>query len=186
MPNPANASTALMGHRGYVVYYETPGNDLPVTAPQTPRLIARTTQWSVSVTVAEVVWGDSDSQGYTNRAPGRKDLTGSITGKLDKSFPTWALFEPMQDIVGLALFADAANPPGAQALDPPGGNMGTTQPANRFYELPRALITSYDVSVNKDTKEAVEWTSNFGADGIFFRPGQAGSHGLTLPTESSV
>ncbi len=122
--------------------------------------VARITGWEVNPTVEESAWGDSDSAGYTNRVAGRKDCTGSFTGKFDNSDEVYDLFMP-GDVAEVVLWQSET-------------------PAN-YWHFPCALIQNYTMSVNTDTKEAVEWSADFGADGIFYRPGQSGAPAETYP-----
>lgn len=121
-------------------------------------LIARITQWSFNPTSAESAWGDSDSGGYTNRVGGRKDGTGSLTGKFDTTNKVYDLFMP-GDNIKLVLWETAAD----------------------YWVMECCLISGFSVSYNQDTKEVVEWSADFGADGKFYYPGEAGAPVETLP-----
>jgi hypothetical protein len=123
-------------------------------------VIARLKQWSITDTVEQSAWGDSDSAGYTNRVSGRRDATGSMTGVFDNDDPVYDLFAP-GDTVQLVLFE----------WDSP----------LSYWVFPCVLVTNYSVTYNMDTKEAVEWSADWGADGIFYRPGQAGAPAHTYP-----
>ena len=105
-------------------------------------------------------WGDSDSGGYTNRAAGRKDATFSAEGKYDTTDEVFDLFQP-GDVAIAVLWMDAS------AL---------------YWDFPRALNDDFNLSVNIDTEEVEGWTSGWGADGIFYYPGQSGATTRTLPT----
>jgi len=123
-------------------------------------LVARTTQWSVSNKLASSSsWGDSDSAGYTNRAAGRRDATFSAEGKFDTTSEVFDLFVP-GDITAAVLWMDAT------AL---------------YWDFPRAMCEDFNLSVNIDTEEVEGWTSSWGADGIFYYPGQSGATVRTLP-----
>jgi hypothetical protein len=122
-------------------------------------LIARITQWTFNPTSAESAWGDSDSGGYTNRVGARLDGTGNLTGKFDTSNKVYDLFMP-GDTVKLVLWESAAD----------------------YWVLECALITSFSVTYDQDSKEVVEWTADFGADGKYYYPGEAGAPVETLPT----
>src|SRR5688500_1049885 len=124
-------------------------------------LVARCTEWEVNPTVEESAWGDSDSAGYTNRVAGRKDCTGSFGGRFDNDDEVYDLFMP-GDTVELTLWQSQT-------------------PAN-YWQFPCALITNYTMAVNMDTKEAVAWSADFGADGIFYRPGQSGAPSESYPS----
>ena len=128
-------------------------------------LVARTTQWSVNRKYASVSeWGDSDSAGYTNRLGGRKDSTFTTEGKFDTSDEVYDLFAD-DDVAAAYLWIDGVS---------------TTK---YFWEFPRSICTDFSLSVNIDTGEVIGWTSSWGADGIFYYPGQSGaSTGHTVPT----
>ena len=122
--------------------------------------IARTTQWAVTSTLAtKSEWGDSDGQGFTNRAAGRKDGTFTAEGKYDTASEVFDLFQP-EDIAIAVLWLDAT------AL---------------YWDFPRALCMDFNLSVNIDTEEVIGWTSSWGADGIFYFPGEAGATSRSLP-----
>lgn len=112
--------------------------------------VARATQWAVNPTLATSnEWGDSDSNGFTNRSPGRKDATFTTEGKLDTATEIYDIFQP-EDIVAALLKLDAA----------------TLQ-----WNFPRAMCNDFNLTVNIDTEEVIGWTGAFGADGEFFKPG---------------
>lgn len=121
--------------------------------------VARITQWELTRTVEESAWGDSDSQGFTNRVKGREDATGSMVGKFDNDDPVYDLFD-VGDTVELVLFETLTS----------------------YWAFPCALISSFNIAYNQDTKEAVEWNADWGADGIFYRPGAAGAPAETYPS----
>jgi len=122
-------------------------------------LIARITQWSINPKLASTSeWGDSDSEGYTNRAPGRKDATFNAEGKFDEDEEVYNLFEP-GDCAQVTLW------------------MTTTL----YYDFPRALCSEFNLTINVDTEEVVGWTSSWGADGKFTRPGHPDQEARTLP-----
>ena len=123
-------------------------------------LVARTTKWDVNPTLAGgSEWGDSDSAGYTNRTPGRKDATFTAEGKYDTSDEVFDLFQP-EDVAIVVLWMDAT------AL---------------YWDFPRALCNDFSMSIDIDTEEVIGWSSSWGADGIFYRPGEAGATARTLP-----
>ena len=112
--------------------------------------LARATQWSVNPTLAtSSEWGDSDSAGYTNRAAGRRDNTFDAEGKYDTTAEVFDIFQE-GDIAAALLYMDAA----------------TT-----FWNFPRALCSDFNLVVNIDSEEVQAWTTSFGADGEYFRPG---------------
>lgn len=122
--------------------------------------VCRLTNWSFNPTTSASEWGDSDSAGFTNRKNARKDGTGTLTGKLeDTQKPHQDLFMP-GDTVLLALWENASE----------------------YWYIGRALITSYTVTFDQDSKEVVEWSADFGADGRYYRPGEAGQPTESFPT----
>lgn len=123
-------------------------------------LIARVTQWGVNSKLAtKSEWGDSDGAGYTNRAAGRRDGTFTSEGKYDLDDEVYDIFQP-EDIVASVLW------------------MNTT---TLYWDFPRALCDDFNLTVNIDTEEVIGWTSGWGADGIFYYPGQSGVAARTLP-----
>jgi hypothetical protein len=122
-------------------------------------LIARLTTWSINAQSSESAWGDSDSAGYTNRKKARLDLTGTIGGKLDSDDYVYDIFDE-GDIVELVLWENAT----------------------RYWVLPSCLIQNFQLEFNPDTKEVVGWTADFGADGIYYKPGQQGAPTHSLPS----
>lgn len=121
-------------------------------------LIARIKQWSLTTTSAPQAFGDSDSGGYTNRVPGRLDATGSLTGVYDMDDPVYDLFVP-GDVVELVLWERTA----------------------KYWAFPCVVMDNFRVTFNMDTKEAVEWSADFAADGIFYAPGQSGAPAESYP-----
>lgn len=122
-------------------------------------LVLRVTMWSVTLSPGATVWGDSDSEGFTNRALGRRDATGSLTGKFDTTRKIYTMFDD-GDIVQLALWETGAD----------------------YWAFPRVLLTNFAISYNQDTKEVVEWSTDFGSDGPWYRPGGEGAPSYTLPS----
>lgn len=124
-------------------------------------LVARTTQWSVNPTLAtSSEWGDSDSSGYTNRAPGRKDATFDAEGKYDTTDEVFDLFMP-EDIAIAVLWMNNSD---------------------LYWDFPRAMCTDFSLTVNIDTEEVLGWSASFGADGQFYYPGQSGATSRSLPS----
>lgn len=121
--------------------------------------IARTTQWSIAPKIGESAWGDSDSAGYTHRKGARKDATGSVEGKFDSANPPYNYLE-IGDEPELVLWVTTA----------------------LYWDFPCVLITSFNLTVNMDSKEVLGWTADWGASGIFYRPGQASAPAKTYPT----
>jgi hypothetical protein len=123
-------------------------------------LVARTTQWATNPTLAtSSEWGDSDSAGYTNRAAGRRDSTFTAEGKYDTTTEVFDTFQP-EDIAQASLWLDNVD---------------------LYYDYPRALCSDFNITVNIDTEEVIGWTSSWGADGIYYYPGQSGAPVRTLP-----
>ncbi len=129
-------------------------------------LIARITQWDVNPTLATSnEWGDSDSCGYTSRSAGRRDATFNSEGKYDSTDEVFDLFQP-EDIATAVLWL---------ALT-----------AGLYWDFPRALNNDFNLTVNVDSEEVIGWTAAFGADGIFYRPGQAGATSNAVPVDACV
>jgi len=125
-------------------------------------LVARATQWQMTKTLAsKSEWGDSDSMGCTNRTAGRKDSTFTAEGKYDSSNEVFDLFQP-EDIAQVTLFLNAVAP-------------------LLYYDYPRALCDNFQLTVNIDTAEVIGWTSSWGADGVFYYPGEPDAPVRTLP-----
>ncbi len=121
--------------------------------------VARTTQWQVSPALANAnEWGDSDSAGYTNRSAGRRDCKFTCEGKFDTSNEVWDLFQP-EDIAIAVLWMNAT----------------------LYWYFPRALCIDFQLTVNIDTEEVIGWTSSWGADGLWYYPGQSGATAATYP-----
>jgi len=123
-------------------------------------LVARATQWQVTSTLAtKSEWGDSDSGGYTNRAAGRRDATFTAEGKYDTSDEVFDLFQP-EDIAIAVLWM----------------NITTL-----YWDFPRAMNDNFQLTVNIDSQEVIGWTSAWGADGPFYRPGDPLATPRVLP-----
>lgn len=111
--------------------------------------VARTTKWDVNPKMAGgSEWGDSDSNGFTNRAPGRKDCTFNAEGKYDSTADVFDIFQP-EDILAAKLYLAAAG---------------------AFWDFPRALCSDFSLSVDIDSEEVIGWSSSWGADGTFTKP----------------
>ena len=122
--------------------------------------VARATKWDVNASLAsKSEWGDSDSAGYTNRAPGRLDATFDTEGKYDTASEQFDLFMP-GDYCVVGLWQD------------------TTSVV--YWAFPRALCSDFKLSVNIDSEEVIGWQASWGADGIFYRPGQSGAPVYTI------
>ena len=125
-------------------------------------VIARTTKWDVNPTLAGgAEWGDSDSAGFTNRAPGRKDATFNAEGKYDTSAEVWDIFQP-GDICACLLYVSARALAGRSDL--------YEHSALGNWSFPRALCNDFSLSVDIDTEEVLGWSSSWGADGAFTYP----------------
>jgi hypothetical protein len=123
--------------------------------------VGRATKWTANRTLAtKAEWGDSDSGGYTNRAPGRRDSTFDFEGKYSEDDSQFDLFEE-GDIAESTLWLDNVS---------------------LYYHYPRALCLDFNVTVDMDTEDVIGYTSNWGADGIYYRPGAAGAPAKSLPT----
>lgn len=121
-------------------------------------LIARLTQWNLNETASESAWGDSDSEGFTNRKTARKDATGQIQGKFDEDTPVYQVFR-VGDQPKLVLWENADD----------------------YWVFPSSHIQSFNLVYDQDTQEVVGWTSDFGADGRYYCPGEDGAPVETLP-----
>lgn len=123
-------------------------------------LIARLTKWDVTSTLAtKNEWGDSDGGGYTNRSAGRKDGTSECEGKYDTASEIWDIVAP-EDIVEEVLWINATT---------------------LYWAFPRALCSDFKLSINVSDEEVVGYSASFGADGIFYYPGQSGAPSHSLP-----
>lgn len=122
--------------------------------------VARITGWEVNPTLAtSSEWGDSDTNGFTARAPGRKDATFTSEGKFDTTDEVFDLFQP-EDLAVATLWLDNAG---------------------LYWDFPRALCTDFNLSVDVDSEEVIGWSSSWGADGAYTFPGQAGAATRSLP-----
>jgi len=123
--------------------------------------VAKTTQWDVNPTLANTSeWGDSDSEGYTSRAAGRMDATFTAEGKYSTDDEQFDLFHP-EDVAVAVLWMNRTD---------------------LYWDFPRALCSDFNLTVNIDTEEVIGWTGGWGADGIFYRPGQSGATSRSFPT----
>lgn len=129
-----SSENTLTGRDGYM---EVDGNR-----------VARITNWAVNPSALMSEWGDSDSGGYTNRAPGRKDCPFTAEGKFDTTDAIYLLFEE-GDIAAVVLNLDAAG---------------------RFWNFPRAACIDFNLVVDPDTDEVIGWTSSWGSDGVYAHP----------------
>ncbi len=144
MPFPfGDSSTALTGRYGQLKL----GTDT----------VARLTSWTVSEAIAtQSEWGDSDSNGYTQRATGRRSATISAEGRFDITSRQSMYMRPgIIYEVWCWLSKD---------LTQTGGNKNA-------WHFPRALTISFELVVNVDTEEVLGWTAEFASDGVFYYPG---------------
>ena len=115
-------------------------------------LIPRITGWTVNPALATSnEWGDSDSGGYTNRSRGRLDATFTFAGKYDTATEVFDIFQP-GDIIKIYLYIDSD---------------GTTK-----WSFERALCTAFNLELDVDAETVIGWTSDWGVDGVFLRPGE--------------
>jgi hypothetical protein len=123
--------------------------------------ILRITSWAVNPTLATTSeWGDSDCAGYTARAAGRYDATFTAEGKYDSTDEVWDRFQP--GIIGDDTTVTIAS-----------ATLHLTGTAGDHWFFPRALCTDFNLTVDVDTEEVIGWTSSWGADGVFYFPGQS-------------
>lgn len=138
-------SDVVVGKNGKAVFDDT--------------LVLRMTKWTVNPTTSESTWGDSDSEGFTNRKGARRDCTGSIEGKFTTDLPIYDLAEE-GDEIKIALWVDAS----------------------RYWVFPCALVQNYSLTVDADTNEIIGWSLAFGSIGRYYRPGASGAPVQTLPS----
>ena len=123
--------------------------------------VPRMTQWEVNPKLAtKSEWGDSDSAGFTNRASGRKDATFTVEGKYDTETEIFDFMYPELIVAAILWMGDVAG---------------------LAWHFPRALCEDFSLLVNVDTEEVVGWSGDLGADGVFYRPGEAGASVGTYP-----
>lgn len=125
------------------------------------QIIARVTKFTINESTNETAWGDSDSLGYTNRKAGRKDASINFEGKFDAVSKVYNLLRA-GDNVKLVLWESTTD--------------------SDYWVFPCALIQSFQIDVNMDTKEVVTWNATAGSDGIFYCPGESGAPTETLPS----
>jgi hypothetical protein len=148
----AGGSTARTGRNGKVVIGGA--------------LMARATTWSINASVGETAWGDSGSEGYTNRKETRYDATGTIEGKFDEVSKVYGLAPSTGHLQGYVTSLV----------------LWETTEAKTYWNFPCALIQTYQQQVNMDTQEVVGFSMTYGSDGKFWRPGQSGAPTVSLPT----
>lgn len=121
-------------------------------------LVLRLKTWTINPVTSMSEWGDSDSNGFTNRARARRDATGSLAGVLDSDDDVW-------DNV---LIGEVLAPLTLHVRNAP----------QMFWYFPRVLVTSFNLTVDPDTKEVIEWSFDFASDNVFYEPG----FGAPVPT----
>ena len=82
-----------------------------------------------------------------------------MEGVYDTTNEAFDIFQP-EDIVIVALWQDNVS---------------------RYWAFPRALCDDFSLLVNVDTEEVEGWTSGWGADGIYYFPGEVGAPVYTIP-----
>ncbi len=130
--------------------------------------IARVTSWNLDATTDSKTFHDSGGggtnsvKGYMNRIPGPRDLTGSIEFKYDLTFPQDRRFREgrcCQLVLGIHETNSVA------------------------WIIPQALIERLTISVDIDGGDPTEGSFDFGSDGIYYAPGEAGApNPFPLPT----
>lgn len=122
--------------------------------------VARVTSWEVNSTLATTnEWGDSDCAGFTARSRGRRDATFTADGKYDSTDEVYDLFAPGDTAIAV-LWMDNTS---------------------LYWDFPRALCTDFTLSVDINTEDVIGWTSEWGADGVFYYPGESGATSRSLP-----
>lgn len=133
--------------------------------------VARLTRWSINHVMAETAWGDNGTQGYTARRRAREDATGTLVGKYDEIKKPYAMSK--SNSVGI-----------------PGGVMKLVlwekRKAGFYWVFPCILVQNFQLTVDMDSKEVVEWTMDWGADGLFWRPGQSSIPSETIPPDEEA
>lgn len=142
-------------------------------------LVTKLTQWSVNPTLAtSSEWGDSDSGGYSARAPGRKAATFDTEGKFDTTDEIFDLFQPEDIAQNVLWLTDYRVTDGAQVL---GSARTYASFTDLYWDFPRSLCSDFSLTVNVDSEEVIGWTSSWGNDGPFYRPGHTDANVRTLP-----
>lgn len=124
--------------------------------------LARITNWTITASTGETTFADSDSGGYTERAPTRREATGSVDFKYDDSFEQWERIREGECCV-LCLFVDATH----------------------YWHLPVALIQNLTINVNIEDQEVIDGSFDYASSGIYYAPGEAGAPACTLPAAPS-
>lgn len=103
-------------------------------------------------------WGDSDSGEFTNTIGTRKKTTGTISGLFDEDQRLYDIVREGQTSK-LIIWEDATD----------------------YWAFPCALLTNVNFTYDQDTKNPIEWAFDFGSDGVYFAPGEAGAPSESLP-----
>jgi len=120
--------------------------------------LARLTAWSATATSGTNDFADSDSGGYTQTFPTRRQITGSADFKISTDFPQWDRLRE-GECCDLVL------------------NLNSTL----YIDIPIAVITSFAINVNIEDLEVEEGTIEFSSSGRYYMPGEAGAHAHVQP-----
>ena len=113
--------------------------------------VARCTRWDVNGKLAHVAeWGDSDSNGYTNRLAGRWDSLFGADGKFDTLSEFYNIFD-VGDFLAVKLYLND----------------------ELFWNFSRGVCLDYKLVVDIDREDVIGWTSSWGSDGEFYYPGES-------------
>ena len=123
-------------------------------------LVLRVTNHNLNPTTGENAWGDSDSEGETNRSRGRNDKTGTIEEVFDTGREIYDLAQP-GDTIKLVLWQTTA--------------------AGDYWAFSRFLVTNFTTEHNADDQSEVRWTLEGGQVGKAYFPGEAGAPNEILP-----
>jgi hypothetical protein len=124
--------------------------------------LARMTQWSLTDTVSETAWGDSDNGIFTVRKRARREATGDFQGKYETTQAPTTLFVA-GDCCSLVLWEDITD-------------------AQAYWYFSEVLIRSYSVTFNQDSKEVVGWSATWASSGRYYAPYESGAPAATAPT----
>ena len=124
--------------------------------------LARITNWTITASTGETTFADSDSSGYTQRAPTRREATGSVDFKYDNSFEMWERVRE-GECCALTLFVDLTH----------------------YWYIPVALIQNLTINVNIEDLEVIDGSFDFASSGIYYAPGEAGAPAVALPAGPS-
>lgn len=138
------------------------------TPPVSTSIVARVSNWAVNPTLAsDTQWGDSgvsgeaaSLRGFTNRAAGRRDCTFTCEGRYDTNSEIFDLWDA-EDILAVTLWQDFGSRAGGSDI---------------YWDFPRALCNDFNLTVDVDTEEVIGWSSSFGADGVFYKPGDSSAN----------